>query len=335
MDRKSIVQQLLPTMIQYKKQLDTRDWAQLSPTAQRLLLLILRKAIDSGENRFVLPLVDVKRELSMLNKEPEYWKKQAEIISKHIVRSSTVNVEIPTFIGCMTLIREVGYDPSRRAFVVDLKPEFVEFLRDYGEGFTQFPTVPRSIRKKYAMNLFRLFSQKNGHFEMDFKEFRKAMGYPDSTKNNNVCLSVEKAINELEMKNIYHHIVFEKTFSPRQGRALISVRFSYEAGQGTLPNLNKAASSTQAAAPDPFPAGDDPRAPRDMTQQPTAEEVEAALAEIQPIQQVQPVEKQESVPMCPRCGKSMVVRTNRNGEKFWGCSDFPKCRGSLDYEEEE
>lgn len=328
MDRKSIVQQLLPTMIRYKKQLDTRDWAQLSPTAQRLLLLILKKAIESGENRFVLPLVDVKRKLSMLNKEPQYWEKQAKAISRHIVRSSTINVEIPTFIGCITLIREVGYDSSRRAFVVDLKPEFVEFLRDYGEGFTQFPTVPRSIRKKYAMNLFRLFSQKNGHFEMDFKEFRKAMGYPDSTKNNNVCLSVEKAINELEMKNIYHHIVFEKTFSPRQGRALISVRFSYEAGQGTLTDLKEEAPSTQAA-PDPFPESNEPR---DMTQQPTAEEVEAALAEIQPIHPVQPVEKQESAPACPRCGKPMVVRTNRNGERFWGCSDFPRCRGSLDYE---
>ncbi len=30
---------------------------------------------------------------------------------------------------------------------------------------------------------------------------------------------------------------------------------------------------------------------------------------------------------CHRCGKPMVVRTNRNtGDKFWGCSAFPDCR---------
>lgn len=31
---------------------------------------------------------------------------------------------------------------------------------------------------------------------------------------------------------------------------------------------------------------------------------------------------------CPRCGKAMVERSNRKtGQKFWGCSDFPICRG--------
>ena len=36
--------------------------------------------------------------------------------------------------------------------------------------------------------------------------------------------------------------------------------------------------------------------------------------------------------MCPKCGKSMVLRTAKKGanpgEKFWGCSEFPKCRGT-------
>ena len=31
---------------------------------------------------------------------------------------------------------------------------------------------------------------------------------------------------------------------------------------------------------------------------------------------------------CPRCGKSMVERSNRKtGQKFLGCSAFPACRG--------
>jgi predicted RNA-binding Zn-ribbon protein involved in translation (DUF1610 family) len=40
---------------------------------------------------------------------------------------------------------------------------------------------------------------------------------------------------------------------------------------------------------------------------------------------------QESPPLCPKCGKVMVLRTNGStGEKFWGCSDFPRCRGTRD-----
>lgn len=36
-------------------------------------------------------------------------------------------------------------------------------------------------------------------------------------------------------------------------------------------------------------------------------------------------------PTCPRCGSAMVQRIGRHGSKagraFWGCSDFPRCRG--------
>ncbi len=43
-----------------------------------------------------------------------------------------------------------------------------------------------------------------------------------------------------------------------------------------------------------------------------------------------------SVPLCPKCGSVMVVRTAKTGanrgEQFWGCSNFPHCRGILKYE---
>ena len=36
-------------------------------------------------------------------------------------------------------------------------------------------------------------------------------------------------------------------------------------------------------------------------------------------------------PTCPKCGSSMVKRTaksgNNAGNVFWGCSNFPSCRG--------
>jgi len=36
------------------------------------------------------------------------------------------------------------------------------------------------------------------------------------------------------------------------------------------------------------------------------------------------------IPTCPQCGIKMMERTNSsNGNKFWGCPRYPKCRGKL------
>lgn len=51
----------------------------------------------------------------------------------------------------------------------------------------------------------------------------------------------------------------------------------------------------------------------------------------------QPVisEKESTTPRCPKCGIEMVLRTAKKGstqgEQFWGCSDYPRCRGVLKY----
>lgn len=44
------------------------------------------------------------------------------------------------------------------------------------------------------------------------------------------------------------------------------------------------------------------------------------------------VEQNKNNPSCPRCGKSMVLRTARKGSnagsQFWGCSGFPSCKAT-------
>jgi predicted RNA-binding Zn-ribbon protein involved in translation (DUF1610 family) len=44
-----------------------------------------------------------------------------------------------------------------------------------------------------------------------------------------------------------------------------------------------------------------------------------------------------AVPPCPRCGAPMVLRQAkrgaRKGEEFWGCPNFPKCRGTRDLDQ--
>lgn len=47
-----------------------------------------------------------------------------------------------------------------------------------------------------------------------------------------------------------------------------------------------------------------------------------------------PAERIAREPSCPRCGSQMVMRPARRGPNagshFWGCSNYPKCRGTRD-----
>ncbi len=51
------------------------------------------------------------------------------------------------------------------------------------------------------------------------------------------------------------------------------------------------------------------------------------------------VKEKLSGQVCPRCGCAMALRQVRKGvnagNQFWGCSKFPKCRGTLKYSETE
>ena len=48
------------------------------------------------------------------------------------------------------------------------------------------------------------------------------------------------------------------------------------------------------------------------------------------------VENSGTTPHCPKCNNEMVLRTAKNGpnqgEQFWGCPDYPRCRGVRKYQ---
>ena len=45
------------------------------------------------------------------------------------------------------------------------------------------------------------------------------------------------------------------------------------------------------------------------------------------------IENESTPPRCPKCGIKMVLRKaktgSNQGEQFWGCPNFPRCRGIL------
>ena len=63
--------------------------------------------------------------------------------------------------------------------------------------------------------------------------------------------------------------------------------------------------------------------------------INAAQQPIQTQQLLSPIKTNQSevkeTLSCPVCGQSMVMRVEKKGSnvgnKFWGCSQFPKCRG--------
>jgi four helix bundle suffix protein len=47
----------------------------------------------------------------------------------------------------------------------------------------------------------------------------------------------------------------------------------------------------------------------------------------------------DETPICPQCRGLMVMRTARKGKnagsQFWGCSNYPKCKGTRQLEEQQ
>ncbi len=39
----------------------------------------------------------------------------------------------------------------------------------------------------------------------------------------------------------------------------------------------------------------------------------------------------ELIPSCPKCGNPMTPRSGKHGD-FWGCTRYPKCKGTLDWD---
>jgi hypothetical protein len=62
--------------------------------------------------------------------------------------------------------------------------------------------------------------------------------------------------------------------------------------------------------------------------------LEQAIRKVKETGPLRAVTKVDSVPMCPVCGRMMVLRIHRNGpnagKQYYGCMDSPKCNGVVE-----
>jgi restriction system protein len=76
------------------------------------------------------------------------------------------------------------------------------------------------------------------------------------------------------------------------------------------------------------------RQAQDSKQSQVSSEKPTARADTVPDRQELALAGPESIPQCPTCHGPMVKRVARRGanagKAFWGCADYPKCRGTRD-----
>lgn len=62
--------------------------------------------------------------------------------------------------------------------------------------------------------------------------------------------------------------------------------------------------------------------------------LQLAITRVKDTTSLRATARTDSVPMCPVCGKMMVLRIHRNGlntgRKYYGCMDSPKCTGVVE-----
>lgn len=117
----------------------------------------------------------------------------------------------------------------------------------------------------------------------------------------NLCRAVSLPLLQVPAQRAYGIADIQKKFLEAIGRVTCLVQ-SGASSVSPIENESRIQSATSA---------------REINQKPAEGVIKAAL--------------NTEVPLCPKCSASMVLREiktgSKVGQKFWGCSTFPKCRG--------
>lgn len=368
MGRKEESMSMKESVVRYANNLDTREISRMNAQCQNIFSLLLEEWTKKKTEEIEIPLVEVKKKIGDVGRSGSRIEHQVESIVKMIVASSLVSGRDDKlgFI-CLCLIPRVRVNPERTKLIAKCEPEFLEIFTQLDRGFTQYANeLFVRCRTKYAKNLFRLFARfYRGHVILSASELKQAMGMRADARGGDMIAAIRRGIDDLKKNGIYDEVTMKVVRGESRGSPIESVEFHYKmaenmearlAGQGEIPGLEAGAAgpSPQAPAaapsgdpgggPAPFAAGEPPFTaddglhghidPRTGLYIPSAEELAARHRPEDDKPSWRPAYSKpdipETPPKCPMCGGEMVKRARNDGHEFWGCSRFPKCRGTRD-----
>ena len=353
--------------VRYAKKLNLAPVARLGPQAQNVFSLLLAKWAKEKEASISLPLTPVKSILGLSDQTDSYVDAQVKKLSRAIVKATAMEYEDEDMAFVAVLVPYIQLNKRERSIEATCLPQFLDVFIQLSAGYVEYKnTLFIKCRSKYAKNLFRIFTKNfKGSCTLSVKDLKEEMGISERTSNAEILRIIRRSIKELLGTGI-----FEKIEDPvpiylsTRGRALDRVAFKYVfnneaeaemAGQGKIPGLDGAEGPSHqaptaapsgdpggdpvpfAAEEPPFTADDVPAGhtdPQTGLYIPSQEELDARhLSE--PKQSWRPAYSKpdipETPPKCPKCGGEMIKRNAKSdGHEFWGCANFPRCRGTRD-----
>lgn len=142
----------------------------------------------------------------------------------------------------MPLWSKFVIDFDKEVVIANLNPEFANYFFDIelGRGFSQFELAEFiTLKSKYSKTLFRQFIQMfRGEWTVGMDQLREILNIPDSYKNRQIILLLQKCILEIEQTKYISDINMEVFYEKSRGKPIKEVLFTFEVNKGINKNYS-------------------------------------------------------------------------------------------------
>lgn len=331
-------------MIRYATRLVTHDIAKMAPNSQNLMSLLFAIWTKSPNAETIIDLDELKTQLKIEHQSEDFVSKIIAKTSKEIINKSFVDEKTSDggfVIGYM--IYQFSYNPDRKLLEVRTSPDFMELFTNLDNHYVTYNfSVFLNIKSKQAKNLYRLFCRNfKGQFTLDWEEFKKWLGYKETSENRNIVYALKKAIKYLLERDYLKECEMSLIFN-NGTRKISKVHFSYSLSE--LPKCPKKYSESPKndetppsnietptyTKQDETPLFNETAAPEtppiDFSKITAVPPKNIKLPDISDLH-LPPQKKEEKQPKplihhCIYCGKEMVIRKNgKTGAYFFACPE--------------
>lgn len=180
-----------------------------------------------------------------------------------------------------------GYKINKNDKLVDItiNAQYQYILNELSKNFTVFELQEfNALVSSYSKNMFRLLKQykSTGFYKVSIEEFRRLLDIPESYNMSKISVKVIDPI-EKELSNYFEEFRVEKL---KVGRFIKFLQFSFK-----------------------------PQHYKDN-------QVMTIDIKAENSHDLTVGEKRKEEVLCPKCGKPLVLLYNKNGDTFWGHTDY-------------